>query len=160
MSVFPTNIADEIVTSVQLAFPDYTVVRRPVRNGDPDKTYGIWPWDWNPDEQSFEMNSGQSKEPTLQRYLIRMQTLVKYATEEEGREVATVDAKILRTVLYRDADLQVRLGDLTEDLLGTRERLQRWGVRTQRFMNNQVGQQQFIFLTQTDFWAESESTPL
>lgn len=157
---FPDSIGDELASALDNGFDgDYTIVRRPIRSGDPAQTIGIFAFDWTPTPGSAEMNSAHLKEPTLQTYTIRIQLLRKDADEVSGRASAALDTKILRTVLYRDSDLQVSLGQLTEDLLGSRERMQRWGLRNQRFFNNQVGAQ-FLFLTQTDFWAETESTVL
>lgn len=156
MSEFPNNIVDELVTRTTAVLTDLTgpVLRRPLRPTDPERSVGIFPVDWNAVEGQMQMgNVG----PSLQTYSFRIHLLVKNSNEEEGRALYANDSKKLRTMLYHDQTLKVALGSLTEVVINDHtERLQRWGIRSQRFLNNELSGQ-FLFLSSTDFWAETQN---
>lgn len=153
---FPVNVVDEIKVSMEQYMPDHAVIPRQVRFMDPARSIGIYVVDWTPDEQSHQI--GQ-QEPALNRYLYRVQNMVKAADEIEGKALFSLDSKLVRVVLYRDLDLHVRLAALDEELMGSREVAKRWGVARQRFLNTEL-KSQFVYIAQTDFWLESESIQL
>lgn len=158
---FPMNVVAELDSTFKghvaaLLDEDFVIITRPLRNTDPSRSVGIFPVDWRPSENSFEMTGGVG--PTLSRYLFRVQNLVKHTDEIEGRALYAHDSKLVRAVLYRDTALRVRLAALTETTLGMRERTQRYGVNTQRFLNNEINGM-FLYLSTTEFWLETETVP-
>lgn len=155
-TVFPLNILKELETSVKQYMDDHDVVNRPLRPSDASLAVGIFLTSDVPNQQDAQI--GQL-EPVTKRYTIRMQTLVASTDEEDGRAQAALSSKTLQAVLYRDAGLHVRLRELTEDLLGTRERVQRFGSSGTRYLNNELGGK-FLYVSGTDFWVETELTQL
>jgi len=158
MAGFPMEVVDILHARFkELLGTDMEIVDRSVRPTDPSRTLGIFPVDWNPVQESYEISRGNF-EPTLGRYTYRIQVLVKHTNEEEGRALYTSDTKIVKAILYRDATLVQRLTSIQETSFGSIERAKRWGVRHQRFLNNEL-QGQFIFLATTEVWLEVESVP-
>lgn len=155
MSEFPMVVVDVLHDRFKELLTDRDILDRPLRVNDPNRCVGLYPVDWNPELDSFEM---PGVEPTLGRYTYRVQNLVKHSNEEEGRVVYAKDSKIVRAILYRDQELRLRLHGIAETTLGFVERFKRMGVRQQRFLNNEL-QGQFIFLATTEVWLETESVP-
>lgn len=162
MTGFPSNIVEELATTFRehLAGPDddpkTEILTRPVRFTDPALSLGIYALDWTPVQDSMQI--GQ-QEPALNRYLFRIQNLVKHATEVEARALYTTHAKIVRAILYRDPGLRVRLAALQETFLGTSERFHRFGVRSQGYLNNEL-RGNWVYLATTDLWVETETTQI
>lgn len=128
------------------------VFSRPLRPSDPAASLGIFEVDWQPDDSEFG-----AVFPTLSTYVWGLQVLVRHGDEQEGRALHSAITKSVRTMLDRDPDTRVALGQLNESPVGGGvERAQRWGVRTQRFANNEIDGQ-FVFLSTTDFWLQTES---
>src|ERR1700752_2892664 len=152
MAYFPMAVIDVLHDRFKEMLTDREIVDRALRPTDPPRSVGMFPTDWFPDVDSHEIGG---REPTLGRYTYRIQTLVKHTNEEEGRALYAKDAKIIRAILYRDAELVTRLTGLQEITLGGIERVKRWGVRNQRYLNNEL-QGQFIFLATTELWLETE----
>lgn len=153
---FPMNVVDEIVDRLPTLMPDHTVVGRALKMIDPAQSVGVYPVNWDAIESSQQI--GQ-EEPALQRYLYRVQNMVRSGEEDFGRQMFSFDSKTIRVVLYRDPVLRVRLPLLTEELLDSRETVKRWGVGRQQFLNTEL-QSEFTFVAQTDFWVETESVEL
>lgn len=153
---FPVNIIGLLDERFKKNMPDHAVVQRPCRMMDPAQTLGIYPVDVDPVQSSHQI--GQI-EPTLLRYLVRIQNMVKSGDEAYATGLFAFDAKSVRVVLYRDPDLAVRLPLLTEELLGVRESVKRWGVGRQRFVNT-GSQSGIVLVAQTDLWVETETTQL
>lgn len=146
---FPENIVAELKASLEsLGFDK--VMRRPLRPTDPHLSAAVFAVDWNPEE----MQIGQH-DPAVTRYLLSIQTFIKHGDDEVGTTLHARIAKKVRVMLYRDEALRVRLGQLraTED--GVTERLQRWGVRTQRYLSNEVDAT-FLYLAVTELWVDTE----
>lgn len=157
MSLFPINVLDE----VKISFDTYmdagtTVIQRPLRLADPYRAVGLFPTINDPLQDSQEIGG---TEPTLQRYSYRIQYLLRHADETEGRALWAVDTKAIKTILYRDTALRSRLGGLAEDMMGFRERFQKFVVGSQRYLNNEL-QGQFTYLSVTEFFVETEVVPL
>lgn len=153
---FPNNIINVLDEFLPRYMPDHDILTRPLRHTDPARSLGIFLVDWVPKLDSQEIGH---REPTLSVYNIRIQNLVKHSNEVEGKALFSFDAKTLRAVLYRDNDLTLRLSELIEELIGTRESSKRWGVGRQRFLTNELSGQ-FVQLGQTEFWLETETTLL
>lgn len=133
----------------------WEIAKRPLRPMDPNLTIGIFAVDWVPRDDSREI--GMPFGPTLNTYLLRFQTLVKHSHEEEGRVLFSTAAKKLRTMLARDPDLRVRLAALSEVELAAKETVRRFGVRNQRFLNNEL-RGAFVYMATTDFFVETETS--
>ena len=94
-------------------------------------------------------------EPTISRYRIDVQNLVKSTDETTGRNLFSVNAKLIRVLLYRDDVLGGNLRALSEDFLGSVERFCRYGVAQQRFFTVQA-QATWSFLCTTTLWVDTE----
>lgn len=153
---FPENVVQELINTFQdqALFPYDAVVARPLRTTDPAVTLGVFAVDWMPDERSAEI--GKRHGPTLTSYVFAIQGLIKHGDEQAGIRMHSILAKNIRSMLDRDQGLHVRLGQLSEASLGVAERAQRWGVRGQRFANNEVGGG-FIYLSTTEFYLQTEA---
>jgi hypothetical protein len=153
---FPNNALELIRERLQFFMPEHVIVMRALRYTDASQSLGLMAADWTPQQNTAQI--GQL-EPSVARYLIRVQNMVRATDEVTGRSLFTVNAKTVRAVLYRDSTLHVGLATLTEEILGTREVAKRWGVARQRFLNTEL-QSQFTYVAQTDFWLETESIEL
>lgn len=152
---FPTN-GLMVIYDVMATIPGVElVVRRPVRPVDPNFTIGVTSLDWQPVGKP-EMRGVPNPDPTLSRYIYSIQAFVKHSDVDEGLRLHAHLAKMIRVMLYRDADLRVRLPALTETELGVTERTQRWGVLRQNYMSNEVDGT-WLHLSTTEFFLETET---
>lgn len=150
---FPNNVVDVLTEELGAVEGVEHVAKRPLNPPDPNMSIGVYALDWIP--QGFEI--GQY-EPVLATYNYALQAFVKHANEEEGILKHTLLSKLVRSMLYRETSIRVRLGALTETSLGIKERTQRWGVRQQRFISNEISGQ-FLFLSTMELWLETEAVP-
>lgn len=127
------------------------IFARPLRHTDPYVCIGVVATEWVPDELEIG-----GTEPTLSTYTIHIQAFAKHTDEQVGSLTHSLLTKSVRAMLYRDPALRVALGSLNESSLGITERAQRWGVRQQRYASNEIDGQ-FVFLSTTDFWLQTES---
>lgn len=155
---FPENVVEVIENRFITLFPGHAVVSRTLRHLDPAKSIGIFVVDVTPDREN-SMQIGQ-REPTVNRYVYRIQNMIKAGDEVSGRAEFGLDSKAIRGILYRDTNLRVELTTLTETFLGSRESLKGFGVVRQRFLNNELGRGSFVYLAQTDVWVETEIVQL
>ena len=153
---WPENVLDAIEPSLASYMPDFVVVRRSLRPQDPALTISLRAGGWMPDQSSIEIHS---TEPTSNTYSFELELLVKHADEAEGRALYTVNAKLARAVLYRDAALLVRLRALSEDLLGSRESFLRMRIESQKYINNTMNKAWF-FVATTRFRVDTETTAI
>jgi hypothetical protein len=112
-----------------------------------------------PDDDSFEMRGLPSgiHEPSLSSYLIGIQAFVKDGDEERGAAVHGTLSKLVRTMLVNDATLRVGLRSLSVTTSGITERTQRFGVRTQRYLSNELSGS-WLYLSTIEFWLETETS--
>lgn len=153
---FPENVVVELEAAFAQHMSDFVVIPRPLRRMDPARSIGLFVFNWHPIADSHQI--GQ-QEPALNRYDYRIQLLVKASDETQARSIFGSATKSVRAILYRDRDLAVRLLGLIEEILGSRETLKRYGVTRQSFANNDINGQ-FIYLTTTEFWVETEVVQL
>lgn len=159
MTAFPMATVEIVHERFAELMRDRVILDRRLRPSDPARSIGIFPVDWSPVRNSMEIGGpNRPPEPTLQTYQYRIQSLVKHTDEIEGRALYALDAKFVLAILYRDQDLRVRLTTVQETLLGSVERVQRFGVNSQRYLNNELSGQ-FIYLATTEFWVETETVP-
>lgn len=157
---FPANVVKLIVDRIQPAIDlGLGVFKRPLRNTDPNQSVGVFPVIWTPDMESLEMRGGpfpRSSEPTLQQYTINIQAFIKDTDEQRGLNVHSILAKRVRTMLYRDATLRVGFASLSSATGGSTEKAKRWGVRTQRYISDEI-EGSWLYLSTLEFWLETET---
>jgi len=156
---FPNNVVDLVAARSQLLDSDLFVIRRPLRDSDPNESIGVFGVQWTPEEDSYEMRGAPSgaSEPTLQRYLITVQGFVKDMDEEAGLARHSVLSKMIRSMLYRDEPLRVGLATLSPvQMNGSTESLKRWGVRQVRYFSNELNSV-WLYLSNLEFWLETET---
>lgn len=157
-AVFPSNAIQLIKARAQLIDADIFVAGRPLRESDPVQSVGVFGIQWVPEEDSYEMGNSPigRHEPTVQRYLITVQGFVKDMDEERGLDVHAILSKRLRSMLYRDDPLRVGLLALSVTMNGSTERAKRFGVRTQRYVSNELNGS-WLYLSTLEFWLETET---
>ena len=155
MTGFPENVLDELETSVKGYLTEYEVVRRGTKPSDPAQTIGLRAGGWLPLDDSHEM---PSDEPTLSRHNFEVELLVKAVDEADGRRLYADGARRLRSVLYRDAQLRLRLEALSVEELGSIDRFKRLKVVNQTFLSNAV-KGNWFFVATTRFYIEVETSP-
>lgn len=154
--VFPNNIIGILKDRGEIFMPNVFTFRRPLRPSDPEESIGFYPATWEPDERSHEIGHAAPFEPTLQKYLIGAQAFVKDGDEERGLARHSVLSKMIRTMLYRDEPLRVGLSMLSVSMNGSVESARRWGIRSQRYLNNELDGS-FLYLSTLEFWLETET---
>ena len=153
--MFPGNVVDVIAARFLLIWPGMagSLFKRRLKQQDLTQSVGIFPIDWSPDEESYEF---PSREPTVQRYLVGIQSFTSDTDEESGNRTHQLMAKSIRAVLYSDSVLNVGLGSLSVTINGVTERIQRRGISRTRYLDNQISGS-FLYLAQTEMWVETES---
>jgi hypothetical protein len=130
------------------------IVARSLNTTDANGMLGISPDDWAP--LDVEMTGDSPFEPTVQRYTISLQHIVKHANEEEGQRIHREVAKALRLMLYRDPNFQVSLRGLFVREGTRKERTQRFFITDQRYAANQTGTTTFLYMSVTNIAVETE----
>lgn len=154
---FPINLVDVFAAKLgEMEGLSTGIIKRPLRLSDPAVCVGVHASEWVPRPDSQQI--GQL-EPAIGSYDVRVQHMVKHSNELEGVLLYTSIAKNIRVLLYRDAEFRQALGSLYEDLLGTRERVQRFGVRRQRYLSNDL-KGAMVHLASTEFFVETEIATL
>lgn len=159
-AIFPNNIVVLVAMAMQTIDPDVAVMKRPLRNEDPQQSIGVAAATWDPQEDSLEMKGighPAPQEPTFQRYILTIQAFVKDGDAERGLAVHSVLAQRVRSVLYTNEGLRLALQGLSVEFQnGRTERLQRWGVRTARYFSGEI-ESQMLYLSTLEFWIETET---
>lgn len=153
-SGFPWVFAEEIIKTFQVWLPNHLVVPRPLRMQEAPRSIGVYPATWQEDEDSHLI--GQS-EAANNRYLMKIQVMTKHLEELIGRALFANDTKLVRVILYRDPELRVRLLSLQEELLESKEMVQKYRVVRQTFDTADLAGS-FVFLSTTDLLIESSTT--
>lgn len=153
--VFPDNAIALIVARIPAAVdPDLTIVRRPLRPTDPTQSVGVFPLTLVPNDPSIEFKSVQ---PTLNRYAVIVQSMVKEYDEAAGISINSILSARLRSMFYRDVPLHVGLTALSVSMNNSVERMQRRGITNQRFLSNEI-QGVFSYASWIETWLETETT--
>jgi hypothetical protein len=147
---FPDNVVDALAARLVTIAEVDVVLKRPLRPTDPSGSVGVFAVIWSPSEYEI----GQH-DPAVTRYSLNIQTFIKHGDEQEGITLHSRLAKRVRVMLYRDDALRVLLGSLSVTDAGNTERLQRWGIETQRYLSNEM-EGTFLYLAVTDMWVETE----
>lgn len=153
---FPNNIVDLVALRSQLIDGDLFVVKRPIRPTDPNQSIGVIGSNWVPNDDSKEMlGQAYAAQPTLSRYSVTVQGVIRDTEQERGLNVHGVLARMLRSMVYTDAPLRVALSSLTSVLAGMTENTQRWGVTQQRFFANEISGD-WLYMSILELWLETE----
>lgn len=158
IEVFPNNVCSLMVARLKTIDSDIRVFQRPLRESDGTQVIGVFPITWTPDDSTFEMD-GQfvpAGQPTVQRYIIGVQSFVQDSDEVQGIKVHSILAKRVRSMLYRDNPLAVGLNTLQVSMDGSTERIQKRGIQVQRFLANEIGGV-FMFLSSAEYYVETET---
>lgn len=151
------NFVVLMASRFQLIDADLTVVRRKLYNTDPTQAIGVAAESWSPNPQSYEMLGQGTSEPSINRYDIAVQCLVKDHDEQRGIAVSSKLSKMVRGILLTDPPLRDSLRVLTSQLYGVTERTLKWSVPSQRYLSQELSGQ-FIFLSTIQVQLETEST--
>lgn len=162
--VFPNIAIDVMEERFKLLDPagDLQVLKRPLATSDPTQCIGVFGAMWTPDNESLEMRGSMGspdpgpQEPTIGRYSIAIQAFIKDMDEVRGAAVHSVLSKMVLAMLYRDQPLRLALAGLNATLFGSTERLKRWGITTQRFLNNELDSE-WLYLSTVECWLETET---
>lgn len=153
--VFPNNAVEILAAVLPNIDSDLTSQSRPLRPTDPDYSIAIYGTLWTPEEDSYETGP-LPVEPTLSRYQIGIQTLIKDGDTQRALAVSSILTNRIRAVIYRNQPLRVALSSLyVLDTDGVRESMKRWGIRAHRFMSNDI-EGKFITISVLDMWIETE----
>lgn len=156
-NIFPNNIAILLETRVKLLDADLFVIKRPLRNSDPNQSVGVFASLWSPNDDSHEfLGQVHAVRPTVQRYACTVQAFVKDMDEERGLNTHSTLSGAIRTMLYNDEPLRIALGSLQSNLNGVIEQAQRWGITQQRYFSNELSGE-WLYLSVLEFWLETES---
>lgn len=155
-AVFPNNAVLVIAEHLKTLDADLFVTKRPLRKTDPNQSVGVYATYWSPNEDSYESRGIPSAhEPTLNNYIIGIEAYIKDGDEERGLSAHSVLSSSIRAMLYRDPELLVALRSLIAVTAQSKERLQRFGIRTQRYSSNEL-QGSFLYLSVLEIWLETE----
>ncbi|AKC02751.1 hypothetical protein AXJ10_gp11 [Gordonia phage GordTnk2] len=157
---FPNNVVDFLGTALMGIDADTRVRKRPIKDTDESQSISVFPVDWNPVPNSMEM-VGRRHEPTLQRYSIMVQGFIADMDEERGIRKHSLLSAQIRSTLYRSHAVAVALPQLVVSFSGssgaTTERVSKWGVVGQQYLNNQLPNNgKFLFLSTTEVFVETE----
>lgn len=132
----------------------YRIVKRPISPTDPSRTIAIFPVDWTADPND-KLIGPTNREPYQSHYRIRIQNTYISGDSEEGRRQFSIDAKAIRAILYRDSTFHVALSSLTENFMGSTERVTKYDVTKQEFMAAKMAVG-FQYLAVTEFTITTE----
>jgi hypothetical protein len=133
-----------------------TVIKRPLRLADPNFSIGVYPTNWLPELDSYEMLGVDfAHSPTLEVYSLQVQAFVKDSQEDRGLASHSVLSEHVRTILGSDPALRASLGGLQTELNGTKKSLKRFWVRSGRYVSNTLNGAN-LYLTTNDLQIEVE----
>jgi hypothetical protein len=165
VNIFPGNVIALIVARLQMLYPNTSIVKRKLRPGEQTQTIGVYPMQWGPDEDSYEIGSGNlvlgqtpstANQPTIGIYLIGIQTLVLDSDEESGILTHNVMSNAIRSLLYNDAPLGVGLNSLAVVTGHVTEVIQARRINRQRFLDGQISGN-YVYLSTTEYAVDTES---
>lgn len=154
-NIFPNNAIYVLSQRFQMIDSDLIVKKRPIHANDGTQCIGVFPSQWLPNLQSYEMQGQDFHSTTLDQYLITVQAYVLDSDEERGLNTHGVLAETLRSILDRDDPLRVALHSLASTLNGVTKVCRRTGVRQQRYVSDELNGS-FLYLSTLDFVLETE----
>jgi len=156
--VFPQNVCNILRIGLGVIDPDVVIHNRPLRTTDESEAISVVPIDWDPDDDSHELSRYTAPQPTIQRYTIAVQAMIRDMEEVRGIARHSVLSARVRHTLYRDPNIRLALPETKVSLDNglTTETLTRHGIAGQQFMNNQNPRGGFIYLSTLEFWFETQ----
>lgn len=159
-----TQFPQNIVVAVADRAPGYIdedvrAFKRPLRNSDPNQSFGVFGNLWQPDESSFEIRGGAHPgpmEPTVNIYTVGIQAFVKDADEQRGLAIHSIFAQRVRAMLYRDEQLRVTLASMVSNTGNAVERVLRWSTPSQRLISNDINKT-WLYLSTLELRVETQS---
>lgn len=160
---FPNNVIELLAVRIP-SFVDgasapadrVKVEKRPLRQTDAAQVVGVFPALKRPDTRTSEIGFSA---PTINRYSIVMQSMVKSTNELEAISISSILANRLTRMFHHDSALHVGLTALVVDMDNVRERLQRRGIELQRYLDNQV-EGTFVRTSWVECWFDTETVEI
>lgn len=152
---FPTNVAQVLGAQIKLLDDEIYTFSRPLKHTDPNVSVSTFGLQWEPDERTWETRGQGAMGPTVQRYLVVIQAFVKDMDVERGAAKHSVLSAMIRGMLHRSPTLRVALTSLVVTTEDYTESLRRWSIRSQRFLNNELGGS-WLYLATTEVLIETE----
>jgi len=112
------------------------VIDRPLDQTDANGSCGLYVMSWQPPPDAFEIGVNF---PTRGNYMYALDFLSKGIDRASARTEMAVVTKRLRTMLYHDEQLQVRLKMLSESSAGVTENYSRMRVIKQDYEMGKLG---------------------
>ena len=157
IAVFPNNIVEVLSTNLAFIDVDVPVIKRRLYSTDPVQAIGCAAAMWTPDQSSYEMRGpALAGVPTIQRYDIGIQGMVRDMDESRGMRAHAELANRLQRFIMGDAVLRGALHALTSNLYGVQESLKKWHIEATRYMAEEV-KGQHIYLSTTTVRFETET---
>lgn len=171
--VFPYNLVDIIVQALQEIDPhtDPTdmsgggrdglrIYKRRLRETDATESVGVFPTVWDPTEDSVEMRGDAVPRATVQRYPINVMSYVESMDEDQGIQMHSYLASLIRDVLHESEVLEALLPVTKAALLTKTETVFRYGVLSQSFIGGQMESGRragyFGYLSTTEFYVDTQ----
>lgn len=152
--IWPNNVVEILVPRMKLIDPDLFVFKRQLQPSDPPQVIGIFGRQWLPNDQSWEMPTGQF--PTIQRYVVMIQAFIQDSDEENGLAVHSLLTGLIRSRLATDDILRLGLAGLEVTMNGFTEKFLRSSIQSQSYNSAEVAGN-FLYLSVTNFVVETQT---
>lgn len=158
--VFPSNVIKLVATRMHQKWPSTDVKMRALRVSDTINAIGVFPSDWTPDVDSYEMQQVMQPKPagfpTIQTYLISIQAFVKDMEAERAIRIHSLMSKAIRSLLYHDTPLALGLQALRVEMDNVTEVIQRRMIVRQKYLSNEIDGS-WLYLSTLQYLIETES---
>lgn len=144
-AVFPNVIVDLIFECAPLSLPIQAAFKRPMRASDLDQSFFVYASNWRPDANSYEIGFHG---PTIERYEIGMQALIKDMDRDRGQNRLGVLSELIRTFVYSDRSLRLGLEQLSTSFGGMVKKVQKVTVTKQNYFVATPKSRQFLYLSE------------
>lgn len=152
---FPANLIEAFAEIIPELVGGATVVKRPCRDTDPNKTVGVVASLYSPDEESYELIGSSMYGPTISNYIINIQTYSKHSNEADSLAAGAEMATGVRLGLLFNPAVRVALAGLTYTHGMHQERFKKASIQAQRFVSNEIDGT-YLNLTITELLIETE----
>lgn len=154
MEEFPTNLVNALAGTLSAIDPEVTVYQRPLSSMDNVQAIGVYPV--RVEDITTSMEIGNHFGPTLERWIIGVQALVKDADQQQGSRDHSLLLSLIEDILYNNPSLDLLLTSITSlSISGVRRRTQRRGIRARNFLQGQLAGD-WYYLGTLEYWMESE----
>jgi hypothetical protein len=157
---FPSNVVQLIVARMKQKWPNTGIFPRPLRHTDKTQSMGVFPVDWSPDGESYEFQQAVMPRPTgfptIHSYRVTIQAFVKDTDSEKGIRTHAMMSKAIRSMLYFDAPLAVGLRQLSVEMDGVTETIQKRMILGAKYISNEINGT-FLFISTLQYSIETEN---